>query len=202
MNRIVWIAAAALLAATSAHAQTTYEPAIPRGITDSPGPQSRELAQPASMIASPQIVEPVVPKLETSNYRHQSDSDARRCLQLASNRQIMSCAERYRSHAARASLRRTKAAKPAEASSARADVGKADLSKAAGPAKAVDTSRITAPTPSPTPPPTSAAVVQKPSATPAPAPAAKPVARSDAKPPKWTDTAKGIVKSQGDHLPD
>ena len=223
MKRIQSIAAIALLAAASAHAQMTYDPAVPRGIPESSIPASRELAQPNPPDVPPQslpaqtvslrTVAPVVPKLVTANARHQRDSDARRCLQLTSNKQIARCAERYRTHV-RGHVTKTKAsakaneakvsAKPTEAQApaapgARANataVGKADLSKAAPPSKPIETAKIVQPA---TPAPSAA---DKPSATPKTAAVEKPAAGGEAKPPKWTDNAKGILKKQGDHLPD
>jgi hypothetical protein len=206
MNPLHVIAAAALCAAFSAHAQNTYKPAVPRGIADAPAPQSRAITQPAGSAAAPaaRTVEPTVPKLATGNWRHQHDRDARRCLQFTSNRQIHRCAERYRPHTRATRVKRTKAAKakpsaalrqPATASAS----GKADLSKAPAASKAVESAKASSST---APPPSTASVIQKPSTTPPPAPPAKAAAGSEAKPPKWTDKAKGIVKSQGDHLPD
>ena len=210
MKRIQSIAAVALLAAASAYAQT-YEPA-PRGIPDSFGPPVRELAPPAAVAAPVEPMGPTVtitrpadttppPQLVMNVARHQRDADARRCLQNASNKQIHRCAERYRPHGA---VTRTKAAKttaeaaaPAPKSKLAADIGKADLSKAAPPAKPVDTTAK----PAAAPPPTTAAVIQKPAATPAPAAPQKAEAKSD-RPPKWTDSAKGVMKSRGDHLPE
>jgi hypothetical protein len=208
MKKLQVIAAAALLAAMSAGAQTTYEPAVPRGIADTMPPQSQEIAQPpaSAPAAGAQVIEPKVPpKLVTSNWRHQSDADARRCLQFSSNRQIHRCAERYRPHTRHVSVKRTKAAKskasaaaPALKSQAASDLSKTDLSKTTSPAKPIEAARPAAPSS----PPSTASVIQKPTVTPPPAPPAKAAASGDAKPPKWTDKAKGVVKSQGDHLPD
>jgi hypothetical protein len=197
MKRIGSIAAIALLAAASAYAQTQYEPAIPRGIPDSSVQPSRELSQPSSAAPAAQVVEPVVPQLVMDPKRGHSDADARQCLQFASNTQIHRCAERYRAHAARrASVTRTKAAKPAEAiaPSARAkaaDLGKPDLSKAAEPAKPVDMKAAPATAKS--------APIERPAATAKAAPSATPIEKSA--PPKWTDSAKDTMKSRGDRLP-
>ena len=203
--RCIWIAAYALLATAPVCAQTQYEPAMPRGITDSAVPQSRELSAPPSAAGAapaPQVVEPRVPRLVTTNDRHVKDADARRCLQFTSNRDIHRCANRYLPREARAKLTRTKAAakttaEPAAAaaprSKAAADIGKADLSKAAPAAKPVETAKIV---PSPSP------AAEKPSATPKAAPPQQAAAPSGEKPPKWTDGAKAVVKKQGERLPD
>ena len=205
--RCIWIAAYALLATAPVCAQTQYEPAMPRGITDSATPQSRELAAPAAPASAaapaPQVVEPRVPRLVTTTDRHRKDADARRCLQFTSNRDIHRCANRYLPREARARLTRTKAAKttaePAAASAPRskaaADIGKADLSKAAPAGKPVETAKIV-------PSPSSATAGEKPSATPRAAPPQQAAAPSGEKPPKWTDGAKALVKKQGDRLPD
>ena len=203
MKRIQSIAAIALFAAAAAHAQTTYEPAIPRGLSDSAAPQSRELAQPARAPGAPvaQTVDPAVPRLLMDRRRGGSDADARNCLQLASNRQIHRCAERYRPHATRARVTRTRAAKPAEAKASEAkaasvksvDPAKPDLSKAAAPAKAIETAKVVPPV---APPP----VVEKPAATPKAAPPEKTAEKSGEKG-KWTDGAKALLHKQGDRLP-
>ena len=197
-----WIAAIALLAGCQAYAQTQYEPAIPRGIPDMSGPQSRELAQPAP---APQSVDPAIPRLVTSNDRHRRDADARNCLQLTSNRQIHRCAERYRPRVARSSVARTKAARTARPAGAAApvarakppsDLGKADLSKAASPANPVATAKVV---PSPASAPGAG---DKPSATPKAAAPEKTAEKTAERPPKWTDGAKAIIKKQGDRLPE
>jgi hypothetical protein len=212
MKRIQSIAAVALLAAAPAYAQT-YE-ATPRGLPDSFMPHARELTQPAPFvtgpaappttvtITKPPVDRPPPPQLVMNVKRHQKDADARRCLQASSNKQIHRCAERYRPHGA--SVTRTKAAKTTPAAAApkskvAADIGKADLSKAGAPAKPADTTAR--PAPATAPPPTTASVIQKPTATPVPAAPQKAETKSD-RPPKWTDTAKGVMKSQGNHLPD
>ena len=201
MKRPGSIAAFAFLAATTAYAQTQYEPAVPRGIPDSSAVQpSRELAQPAP--AAAQVVEPVVPKLVMDRPRVGTDADARQCLQLASNQQIHRCAQRYLpAGARRGRVTRTKAAKPeaaiaAPSRSRAADLSKPDLSKAAEPAKAVDMTKA-APAPAPTP----SAAIQKPAAGPQPAAPAPVAEKSADRPPKWTDSAKDVMKSRGDRLP-
>ena len=197
MKRIGSVAALALLAAASAYAQTQYEPAIPRGVQDSAVQPSRELVQPAP---AAQVVEPTVPRLVMNRARGGSDADARQCLQLASNRQIHRCAERYRSQARRASVTRTRAAKPAEAitpaARARAaDLGKPDMSKAADAAKPIDTAKAQ------TPPATRSVIAEKPTAAPNPAAPEKATEKTIDRPPKWTDSAKDVMKSRGERLP-
>ena len=195
MKRLIHFAAA-LFAATAAYAQT-YEPAVPRGLTDGGAPQSRELAQPAPAPAAPgvQTVDPVIPKLVMDSRRGTSDADARNCLHLASNRQIHRCAERYRPRASRPGVTRTRAAKPAEAAAASraraAEIAKPDLSKAAPAAKPVETARAVPPV---APPP----VVEKPGPK-----AALPEKTADksAEKGKWTDGAKALLHKQGDRLP-
>lgn len=100
MKRFIWI----LLAATAgaAHAQRqTVEPAIPQGI-------------PESRIEGPS---PSAPELVMNRPRGNRDSDARACLQLASNTQIHRCAEPYRSNARRPVRTQAKLSKPAGAQS-------------------------------------------------------------------------------------
>lgn len=181
MNRIGLIAVVAALAAASAFAQQTFEPAVPKGIPDSRVEPSGELKPPAA----PQ---PAAPQLVMNRARAQSDADARQCLQLASNKQIHRCAERYLPREARARITKAKVAKSADpiraADRAKSvDLGKPDMSRAADPAKPVDMAK-----PAATPPAKSADAGKS-------APASSASAQ-----PKWTDTAKGIVKSQGDRL--
>jgi hypothetical protein len=208
MKRIQSIAAVALLAAVSAYAQT-YNPAVPRGLPDSASPQSRELAQPGPGPAGPavQTVDPAVPRLVMDRRRGHNDADARRCLQLGSNRQIHQCAHRYLPREARARITQAKAAKSARSAKApataaspivrsktTADLGKADLSKAGSPAKPVETAKVVPPA---APSPSGA---DKPSATPRPAAPSATVEKSGDKP-KWTDGAKALIQKQGDRLP-
>ena len=179
MKRNGLIAVFAAIAAASAYAQQVYEPAVPRGVPETRVEPSGELGQPAQ---APQLV---------MNMRHQHDADARRCLQLASNRQIHRCAERYRPHASHASVVRTTAkadSMPASARARTSDLAKPDMSKAAEPAKPVDMAKPAAQaTAQPASPPKTADVVKS-------SPADKSAA------PKWTDTAKGIMKKQGERL--
>lgn len=182
MNRIGLIAVIAALAAASALAQPqTFEPAVPKGLPESRVEPSGELRPPAP------------PQLVMNRARGNSDADARQCLQLTSNKQIHRCAERYRSHASRAGVTKAKIAKSADpiraADRARSvDLAKPDMSKAADPAKTVAGRPVDMAKPATTPAAKSADAGKS-------APAASPPA-----PPKWTDTAKGIVKSQGDRL--
>jgi hypothetical protein len=192
MKRIGLIAAIGVFAAASAYAQMQIEPAVPKGLQDSSVQPAREL--PA---AGAQVVEPAVPQLVMDRARGHSDADARRCLQFTSNVQIHRCAERYRSHARRASVTRTKASKPADAispasRSKAADLAKPDMSKAADPAKPVDMSKA-APAQA-----AKSAAAGKPS-TAAPV---KPAEQTAQRPPKWTDNAKDTMKARGAHLPD
>jgi hypothetical protein len=193
-------AAIGVLAAGSAYAQMQIEPAVPRGLQDSNVQPARELPP-----AGAQVVDPAVPQLVMDRARGHSDADARRCLQFTSNVQIHRCAERYRSHARRASVTKTKAGKPAEAISPAsrgkaADLGKPDMSKAANPAKPVDMTKA-GPAAAPAPAAKSAAV-EKPSTAPKAAAPEKPAEQTAQRPPKWTDNAKDTMKSRGAHLPD
>ena len=205
MKCLYAIAAAALLTATAGYAQT-YEPAVPRGFSDSGAPQSRELMQPAPAPApvtttttTVQTVDPAVPQLVMDRRRGKSDADARNCLQLSSNRQIHRCAERYLPPEARAArVTRTRAARPAEVTSAvrakPSDIAKPDLSKAASPAKPTETAKVAPPAAPPT-------AAEKPSATPKPAAPEKTAEKSGEKG-KWTDGAKVLIKKQGERLPE
>jgi hypothetical protein len=201
MKRIASIAAIGVFAAASAYAQMQIEPAVPKGLQDSTVQPARELPPTGA-----QVVDPVVPQLVMDRVRGHSDADARRCLQFTSNVQIHRCAERYRSHARRASVTRTKAAgKPAQtispaARAKAADLGKPDMSKAANPAKPVDMTKA-APAPAPAPAAKSAAA-EKPSTAPKSAAPEKPAEQTAQRPPKWTDNAKDTMKSRGAHLPD
>jgi hypothetical protein len=199
MKRIASIAAIGVFAAASAYAQMQIEPAVPKGLQDSTVQPARELPPTGA-----QVVDPVVPQLVMDRVRGHSDADARRCLHFTSNVQIHRCAERYRSHARRASVTRTKAAgKPADAISPAArgkaaDVGKPDMSKAANPAKPVDMTKA-APAPAPA---AKSAAAEKPSTAPKSAAPEKPAEQTAQRPPKWTDNAKDTMKSRGAHLPD
>jgi hypothetical protein len=180
MKRHGLIAVFAALAAASAYAQQVFEPAVPRGLPETRVEPSGELPPPAQP-----------PQLVMNMRRHQNDADARRCLQLATNRQIHRCAQPYLPAAARARVVRAtaKADSVPAASRARAsELAKPDLSKAAEPAKPVDTAKPASQAAAqPASPPKTADVVKS-------APADKSAA------PKWTDTAKGIMKKQGDRL--
>ena len=181
MKRIGLIAAFAALAAGSSYAQQVFEPAVPRGLSETRVEPSAELPPPP----------PQPPQLVMNARRHQNDADARRCLQLATNRQIHRCAQPYLPREARARLVRAKAkvdTGPASSRTRASDPARPDLSRAAEPAKPVDAARPSAQaTAQPAPPPRTADVVKS-------APADK------SGTPKWTDTAKGIMKKQGDRL--
>src|SRR5215210_1122399 len=160
MKRIGLIAVFAALAAASAYAQQVFEPAVPRGLQENRVEPAGELAQPAQ---APVLV---------MNVRHQKDADARRCLQLASNRQIHRCAQPYLPAAARARIVKTTAKTDSAPASSRArasDLAKPDMSKAAEPAKQVDTAKPAAQAAAPSSPPKTADVVK--SAPPADKPA-------------------------------
>jgi hypothetical protein len=180
MKRIGLIAVLAALAAASAYAQQVYEPVVPRGLPEPRVEPSGELAPPAR---APVLV---------MNVRHQRDADARRCLQLASNRQIHRCAQPYLPAAARARVVKATAKTDAVSPAARgraSDLAKPDMSKAAEPAKAVDTARPAAQaTAQPASPPKTADVVKS----------APPADKSGT--PKWTDNAKGVMQKQGERL--
>jgi hypothetical protein len=180
MKRIGLVAGFAALAAASAYAQQVFEPAVPRGVPENRVEPSGELAQPAQ---APVLV---------MNVRHQQDADARRCLQLASNRQIHRCAQPYLPAAARARLVKTTAKTDSAPASSRArasDLAKPDMSRAAEPAKPVDTAKPAAQAAAqPGSPPRTADVVKS-------APAADKSGN-----PKWSDNAKGVMQKQGERL--
>jgi hypothetical protein len=175
MKRNGLIAVVVALAAASAYAQQVFEPAVPRGLPETRVEPSGELALPAQPAEPPQLV--------MNMRRHQSDADARRCLQLATNRQIHRCAQPYLPAAAARLVRATAKADTAPAASrARAsDLAKPDLSKAAEPAKPAGQAAA-----QPAPPKTSDVVKS--------APADKSGS------PKWTDNAKGVMQKQGERL--
>jgi hypothetical protein len=136
MKRLGLIAVVAALAAASVFAQQQFDPAVPRGLPETRVEPSGELAQPPQSAAPMLVMSP----------RHRNDADARQCLQLTSNRQIHRCAERYRSHAARAqvtkaSVRQADTVRSADRAKA-SDLAKPDMSKAAEPAKPVDTAKV------------------------------------------------------------
>lgn len=178
MKRLGLIAVFAALAAASVFAQQQFDPAVPRGLPETRVEPSGELAQPPQSAAPLLVMSP----------RHQNDADARQCLQFTSNAQIHRCAERYRSHAARARV--TKAAmKPADtirsADRGKAsDLAKPDMSKAAEPAKPVDVAKPAAPAPI-------AKSAEAPKAAAAPE---KPAEKG-----KWLEGAKNLV-GKGDRL--
>jgi hypothetical protein len=150
MKRIAWMVMFAAATAASAYAQQTYEPTVPRGLSESRVEPSGTLAPPAQPQVPPAVVvEPAVPQLAMNVRRHQRDADARRCLQLATNMQIHRCAERYRSHASRAQVSKAalkKTTAPATASAVVQEKGVVQ-SKTAEPAKPVETAKVLAPAP-------------------------------------------------------
>jgi hypothetical protein len=106
MKRFVWILAVAAYAAGASYAQTA-EPGIPQDIPD-------------SRIGGPSGSSPSAPQLAMTRPRGDRESDARACLQLASNTQIHRCAEPYRSNVKPAVRTRAKLSKPAGMKSAAA----------------------------------------------------------------------------------
>ncbi|HET7157848.1 MAG TPA: hypothetical protein VFI62_02560 [Burkholderiales bacterium] len=98
MKHFIWILLVAAATAGAAYAQKqTVEPAIPQGL-----PESRI-----------EGTSPSAPELVMNRPRGNRDSDARACLQLASNTQIHRCAEPYRSNAKRPVRTQAKLSKPA-----------------------------------------------------------------------------------------
>jgi hypothetical protein len=183
--------------AALAHSQQTFEPAVPRGLSDTTVRPSGELGQSQTQTQTQTQTftqtQPAAPQLVMMSPRHAKDSDARQCLRFGNNRQIHRCAERYRPHAARATLTKTNASAAAPGGKERGF--KPDLSKAAEPAKAVDTAKAAPPAAAP-----AAKAAPASTASASAKPAEAPKAASSDKGGKWTDFAKGVVKSQGDHL--
>ena len=127
MNRLL-IAALAVVACVPllARAATTADPVVPKGLSDAP------MAEPTPLAETPPPPRPMKNEMAASH-----DADARQCLNFPSNRQIMACAERYRSHHARAKVAKvTPSDKPKEEV-----VKAADTSKSVAAAKAPDTSK-------------------------------------------------------------
>ena len=116
MNRIGLFAMLAALTVTSAYAQKSFDPAIPRGITDQRVEPSREL--------SPAPAAPVPPRLIQNQLRAQRDADARHCLDMGNNKGIHRCSLTYRSRASRAASVKKASVKP-PAAAAKAEVTKA-----------------------------------------------------------------------------
>src|SRR4051812_32262974 len=101
MNRLL-IVALALVACVPllARAATTAEPVVPKGLADAPMTAPTELSSDT----------PPPPRPMKNEMAAQRDADARQCLNLPTNTQVHRCAERYRSHAARARAKVAKAA--------------------------------------------------------------------------------------------
>lgn len=97
MNIKGLIAVAALASAASAHAQQSFEPAVPRGLQEQRVQPSGELTQPAET--------PLPPRLVQNQARAQRDADARHCLQRSANKDIHRCAHPYLSREARQRVR-------------------------------------------------------------------------------------------------
>jgi hypothetical protein len=110
MKRIGLIAMLAALAATSAYAQSRYDPAVPRGMTDQRVEPSGQLT-PAPATARP-------PRLIQNQRRSRHDADARHCLSQTSNKAIHRCSLKYRSHASRAASVKRASSKPSTAAPA------------------------------------------------------------------------------------
>ncbi len=153
MNRLL-IAALAVVACVPllARAATIADPVVPKGLSDTP------MSAPTPLAESAPPPRPMKNEIAASH-----DADARQCLNLPTNRQIMACAERYRSHVHRTSA---KVAKAAPSDKPKEEVVKAaDTAKPAPAAKAPDTSKAAAST--------------APAATTAKPPAAAPTKTSD-----------------------
>jgi hypothetical protein len=200
MTRIGLAAFFAAFAALPAHSQQTFEPAVPRGMSDTSVQPSGELGQPQSQVQMQTSTEGrSAPQLVMMSPRHARDADARQCLHLTNNRQIHRCAERYRPHTSHVALTKTTAGASASAGAERGI--KPDLSKAAEPAKPVESAKAAAPAPAAAAAPPKAAQTAASSSSASAKPAEAPkAASSDKGGSKWTDWAKGVVKSQGDHL--
>jgi hypothetical protein len=107
MNHIGPLLALAMLAvltAGAASAQQRYDPAIPRGVPEQRLEPAGELTQPAPT--------PIPPRLVQNAQRTQSDSDARHCLNLPTNKEVHRCSLRYSSQAARRAAVVKASAKP------------------------------------------------------------------------------------------
>jgi hypothetical protein len=118
MNRIGPLMALAMLAvltAGAASAQQRYDPAIPRGVPEQRLEPAGELTQPAPS--------PTPPRLVQNAQRTQSDSDARHCLTLPTNKEVHRCSLRYRSHAARRAAMVKASAKPSASKAAATAAG-------------------------------------------------------------------------------
>ena len=135
MNRIGPLAALAMLAVlttAAASAQQRYDPAIPRGVPEQRLEPAGDLTQPAPS--------PIPPRLVQNAQRTQSDSDARHCLTLPTNKEVHRCSLRYRSHAARRAAVVKASAKPSASKAAATAAGIA-------PAKPADIVKPGAPRP-------------------------------------------------------
>ena len=104
MTRIGLIAALAVVSAASAYAQMQpVDPPVTRSLPES------SMEPPIQLVQTPPW-SPIKNEL-----RHERDADARRCLELPTNRQVHRCAERYRSRASRAGSVVKASSKPAAA---------------------------------------------------------------------------------------
>ncbi|HUP94891.1 MAG TPA: hypothetical protein VM164_08275 [Burkholderiales bacterium] len=178
MKRMTWMVAFAAATAASAYAQQTYEPTVPRGLSESRVEPSGTLAPPVQPLVAPAVaVEPAVPQLAMNVRRHQRDADARQCLQLATNVQVHRCAERYRSHASRAQVSKAALKKTTAPATASAVVQEKVVvqSKTGEPPKPVETAKILAPAPVVAAPPGSVTITTSKTTVTTTQPAPKPV---------------------------
>lgn len=178
MKRITWMVAFAAATAASAYAQQTYEPQVPRGLSESRVEPSGTRAPPVQpQVPSAVVVDPAVPQLAMNVRRHQRDADARRCLQLATNVQIHRCAERYRPHASRAQVSKAALKKTTVPTTASAPVQEKVVvqSKTAEPPKPVETAKVVAPAPATAVPPGSTVITTTKTTVTTTQPATKPV---------------------------
>ena len=205
MNRISLIAALAVFAAASAHAQVQrIDPAVPSALPDSRVEPARELGSTAprelGTIAPREVGSIAPPELVMDRRRGGSDADARHCLELPTNRQVHRCAERYRSRAARARTM-AKAPKAAPAPAKTAELVKppidapkpggaprpSDVAKAADLVKPMD---VTKPSGTPKAVETAPKAAAPGTATPAPAAKASPTDAGKAPPAKAAESTK------------
>lgn len=108
MTRIGLVAALTLLTATAAYAQgQVFEPVVPRAPSE-------------QRVAPSGVPQEEVPPQPVLNMRlHDTDADARHCLDVATNMEVHRCAEKYRSRALRTASsaktpRPARVAKPAD----------------------------------------------------------------------------------------
>lgn len=187
MKRITWIVAFAAATTASAYAQQTYEPTVPRGLSESRVEPSGTLAPPVRPRAPSAVVDPAVPQLAMNVRRHQRDADARQCLQLATNTQIHRCAERYRSRASRAQVSKASLQKQATRSAGPTVIVRETtvVTTQTGPGKVVE-----APKPPAGAPPAAATSAAPPAVAAAPRPDQKTTVTTPQPAPKAVDPVK------------